>query len=211
MPNILQEKRLSFAMHPKWDKTKSDIYILKGILAAYQDDLTEAENLFQKASKTGNSLAKANLKILNGDPLEGAVLNVSNNPNKDQIDGFSIDKAIVQLLKGELKVDKLVNVNKTTMCGIKHLENATLLIHFIDENNYTFIQMTGDKSTSATSVGIKQGSSNEDVFSKYSQPDNKITTSNGSYLVYYSQNLLFSLSKSGKVQNWGVFRKKVKK
>ena len=95
--------------------------------------------------------------------------------------------------------------------AFKRLESSTLLIHFVDENNYTFIHMTDDNSTAATFGGISQGSSSKAIQKKYAQADHKIITSDGSYLVYYEQNLLFSLDKNGDVANWGVFRKKEKK
>ena len=111
-------KALKLCNSPKWEKTKSDIYTLQGILAAYQDDPAEAENLFLKAKQSGNSLANTNLNILKGITQGGVSVSTVDNSKKDQIDGFSIDKAIVQLLRGELNVDKLVEVNKSTMCGI---------------------------------------------------------------------------------------------
>ncbi len=201
-------KALKLCNDPKWEKTKFDVFVLQGILADYQKESEKAETLFLKAVDSGSTLAKTNLSILKNEPTEAASLNISIPSIKDQIDGFSIDKSVVQLLQGELKVDELVEINTNTMCGTKRLENSTLFIHFIDEDNFTFIQMTDATSSNETNLGIKIGSSAEAILKKYLLPDRSIEISNGSFWIYFKANLIFLLDNNSTVRSWGVFRSK---
>ena len=203
-------KALKRCDQPKWEKTKSDVYVLQGILADYQDDPKRAEMLFQKAAETGNMLAKSNLGILKNESLAGANISVSGGASKDQIDNFSIDRAVGQLLKGELKVDEMIKISKTNTCGTKQLDNSTLFIHFIDDNNYAFIQIADDAYVGKTSTGIQTNSPAKEIFATYGSPDRSIEISNGSYLVYYNKNLLFLMNDKGMVNSWGVFKFKDK-
>ena len=102
----------------------------------------------------------------------------------------------------------LVEINTNTMCETKRLENSTLFIHFIDEDNFTFIQMTDATSSDETNLGIKIGSSAEAILKKYLLPDRSIEISNGSFWIYFKANLIFLLDNNSTVRSWGVFRSK---
>jgi hypothetical protein len=200
-------KALKLCDQPNLKKTKTDVFVLQGILADFQDDPKKAENLFQKAADSGNSLAMVNLKILKNQPLEAAKINATNaSSKKDKIEGFSIDKAVVQLLLDELEIDKLVRVNKKTVCGIKRLEQSTLLVHLIDEDNYTFIQIADESYSKTTKSGIKNGSSENEILANYGAADQRIEISDGTYLVYFNESLIFRITEKGNVRFWGIFR-----
>ena len=210
-------KTLKLCNDPKWEKTKTDVYILQGILADYQGNTDEAKMLFKKAADAGNILALTNLRILNNEPLVGTSPTTVIETEKDQIDDYSIDKAVVKLLQGTLNFDKIEvleeNKNKVPLlsCGTIKLEGSTFLTHYMDEENYTCVQVTDRSNLSATQQGIKSGSSSDEVLDKYFQPDNRVALSNGNYWVYFKNNLIFHFNKNGKVQSWGIFRIKESK
>ncbi len=205
-------KALKLCEQPQWEATKSAVYVLQGILADFKENLGEAETLFQKAADLGNTLAVMNLKVLKNEPIESLKIKVSNaSSKKDQIHGFSLDKAVVQLLREELKVDRIVQVNRETNCGTTSLEESTLFIHFIDEENFTFIQIAGETYSQSTIAGISIGKSFEEVIAAYGSPDRHVQNSKGGFLVYYNENLIFLLNEKGNVMSWGLFRIKEKK
>ncbi len=211
------KKALKLCDHAKWEKTKTDIYILQGILAYFQDDEKKARTLFQKSADSGNALAVMNLKKLNGQFLEGK-MTISSKPTdkKDQIEDFSIDKAVVQLLQGELKIDKTTVIKEKTdfdpetICGTKQLKQSTLSIHFTDEDNYTFVQMANKSYPEKTNNDIKIGSPFKQIIQAYLEPDRRVEISKGSYFVYFNRNLIFKINEKGNVESWGVFRIKEK-
>ncbi len=187
-------------------KSKSDILVLKGILASQQDNKEAARDFFQQSADQNNLLASTNLKILLGTELEAKPVSAKAQM-EPSIDGIDIDQFVKKLYQGDFTADKIIDVDKEIVFGIKGFENSNLAVHMEQETgNYTIIQSLSPLAQDAELAGIKKGSSLEEVYKTFHYEDRRIESRNGSYLVFYKNNLVIELNPANEVKSWSVFR-----
>lgn len=200
-------KALQLAQDEKWAKTKSDIIVLQGIIAAKQNDQKKAKELFEKAAMLNNYLATYNLKKLLGEELTNKT-----QPSKPLmsmpklIDGVNIDAEVNSLYNGDFVADFSTEINNDITFGYKNFSNSQLFTHLLlQENQYIFIHAT-NATSEKTNKGIGITSTRENIIDKYGSPYRIQESSKGQILVYYKPNHIFFLDKDGVVTEWAVFR-----
>lgn len=192
----------------KWSKTKNDIVILKGIIAARQDDKELATKNFKKAALAGSNLAALNLKLLNKEPLGVEDAIAQGFGGKDKFDDYNINKAVNGLLQGNLKTDAIIPINNTTQCRYMDKVESTIFINEkdSDEEHYYVFQVAKPSMTKPTNKGIKIGNTYQEVIEVYGTPGRSIELKSGSFLVYYNDKIIFRLDQKGKVNQVVIFR-----
>ncbi len=201
-------KAKKLCVDKKWTKTKNDIVILQGIIAARQKDNEAAARYFKKAATAGSSLAALNLKLLNDEPLGGEAIASRGFGGKDKFDDFNINKAVNGLLQGNLNSDKAISVDKSTFCRFMDKPESLVYINEKDsgEDHYYVFQIAKPNATKPTSKGINIGSSYEEIAQAYGTPSKSLELNNGRILVYFNDKMLFHLDRKGKVSKVGIFR-----
>jgi tetratricopeptide (TPR) repeat protein len=185
-------------------QTKSDILVVQGILSCMEHDTIVALKLFGKAHAQGNELGALNAeKLLN--TAKKPVLSPKNAPKSEieKMDSVSLDRFLVDLNVGQvLDIEK----GKSTL-GIKKLTNSMIFVHLSDEEQQTvLVQISNEKSTEKTHLGVGRGTKQKEVLSTYNSPSKTIQTNNGQYWVYFSEQIGFQFDENNEVMSWFVFR-----
>ncbi|MCB0583652.1 MAG: hypothetical protein KDD10_30510, partial [Phaeodactylibacter sp.] len=124
----------------------------------------------------------------------------------ERIEGLLLDDYL-ENPEPELQVDMGGNV----FCGLQRLEHSKILVHYAEDGKkYAVFHLAGDSYDGATRLGIRRGADMEEVREKYAARSRAVGSRQGSYLVFPKENLLFRFDLQGKVDQWAVFRIRLK-
>lgn len=182
-------------------KTRSDIDVLRGILAYFDGDQEAALEYSGLAADRGNALGAANRRRLEGQPA-ARVETVRNLVGVERIDSLLLDRYV-----GELLIDEQQSVGEEIVCASRQLDHSRILVNFIG-NGYrvAVFHMTGEAYPGKTAQGLGIGASVDDVFTVYGQPQSTFELAQGRMLVYPRQKLIFRVDRAGKLAGWIIYR-----
>jgi tetratricopeptide (TPR) repeat protein len=178
--------------------------VLKGIIAALQQDTEKAKSVLEEARQQGNGLAEFNLRVINQEasvPPEK-----KGSAELEKINDIYLDDYLETL-----ELDKQVKPTATTNCGVKEFKKSKMLVHCTDDISpkYTVIQVCGKGCDSSTQKGIKVGSRAEAVEQTYGKPIHQVAWKGGYAWTYPHLNLLFEFDNAGNLTVWGCYRQSI--
>ncbi|MCB0628170.1 MAG: hypothetical protein R2824_04140 [Saprospiraceae bacterium] len=190
---------------------RANAYILLGILAELEGKPGEVAANFDKGSES--ELASLNKTILK----EGALPKLK--AADPAPDGFMMEEQI-----NELSLDDFRNTNLewdrelTIGSGRNRLklqsrstgmDQSTILMHSVNRGRkYLLVQRTGDGYTGETAWELKRGAGREEIEDAYRSPDYLLPVSNGLWMIYDKQQIIFQLENK-QLKRWYVFRKEL--
>jgi tetratricopeptide (TPR) repeat protein len=209
-------KACVFALRGEWDDAEfwlkkgkrlgnasmaTDFTVLEGMLAALQNDTTEAQNLWRTAQAKGNLLADVNLDILAGRPRD--LEKTTATALREKINGATLD----DFLRAP-EVEKEISISSKVIAGVKRLPQSKVWMHYADDGKqYAVVHWCAEGCDAPTQNGIRNGADAIALTAAYGQAPRMIARPDGVVWVYPAANLLFHLNREGKVQGWGAYRK----
>lgn len=187
----------------KTEQQTSQLAILSGIMAAHQGNLKKAERKFKQSQRNTTpwkKISNENLKILEGKPPS-----TDKSPKVvDHLDGIPNisrhtlprNRAPVLSLSKSIRIDK-EQFDHSSFYRVSFGQFETKVnLHFTNNDHLE------------TQNGIKVGDSLVDLERAYkSIPlQYSLTHSQGYYLMYPSQGLVFNMSVNNKVRGWGTYK-----
>lgn len=183
-------------------KSLSDFVVLEGVIAALQNDSTNAVKHWESAKKQGNNWATTNLQTLQKTPRPGLSPTIAGK-GLEEIEQFPL----ADFLESPT-TDREVKVAEKVYCGVRNFKASRLFIHFANSaKNYALIQETLPSYTGRTLRGIGMGDGEDKIVAAYGRAPRSVALPSGSVWVYPEANLFFRLTPDAKVSSWGVYRK----
>lgn len=186
-------------------KLQADATVLMGIIAAKTGE-GEAENLFLSAMDK-SLLAAYNLSIFKKETPATTFSRKPKELESELIEDFDMDRFSLRPVP-----DKMINLAGVTkrQWGFKQkeLEQSRILLDFVSRTQYAFFHFTDPGYEGATLLGIKAGSTRDEILGKYLMPDREVQLPNGHLLVYGADQIIFWLDQNQKLTRWCVYRVK---
>ncbi len=185
-----------------YEKTTDDAQVLIGILHALQGDSAKAYTIFQKAAKSGNSLANYNLNMLTGALIEKLTAPFRLG-KPETIAGLSLNDSYnlpEEDPGSEIVVSDQIrfyhNLDPGANARYYFSDNASA-----GEQTYFLLTQPGYAGQTARKLGV--GATRAAVEEAYKQPVRTIETITGEILVYPS--ILLVLGKDGTLAQWVIY------
>lgn len=201
-----EQEAMVLAIKKGDSKSIGDIKNLLGILKLKEGDPVKAELLWNESIALGGICATNNLFLLkNGKeksinkPIESEIPESINGLSLDAIaESFEFDRSSMVYLDGGNRFCQQFIETDSTINSKYFFNKCTKDVN----GTYQFILFNKCNSSykESSALGIKIGSSFEDVLSKYGNPINSIGTSSGELIVYPS--ILFITDRDHKVISW---------
>lgn len=184
-------------------KLSSDLLVLKGVIAAQQEDLERARGFWHQARDMDNYLAVVNLQILETGPLQPVAGVFGFLAKKEKIAEVVLEEFMTQ--NGP---DQMVTLDNRTVCGLHQRPEFVIYSHSVDygEKEFISVQVVDETFTGKSLEGIAIGDSREKLFEKYGEPERQVQGRENTYLIYPSRNMLFSVIPSTGINGWAVYR-----
>jgi hypothetical protein len=185
---------------------RSSHVILQGCIAIRRGDHDAAVRAFSDPSLAGNWIAKRNLAILSGDP----------GMSSDETSGLSVPAATFERIGGKDIRDLFEGSDPKPV----RFRGEDLLYHStidgawcassghpigIGKTRYTYAALMKPGYQGATGKGLRIGSMESEVVSRYGAPERITQLENGRMLVYARQGISFILNHDGSLSSWLVF------
>ncbi|MCB0628399.1 MAG: hypothetical protein R2824_30785 [Saprospiraceae bacterium] len=185
-------------------KMSSDIEVIKGVIAALQEDLEGAQEWWEKASEANNHLAAINLKVIQSGALAVVSPNRGFAMRREQIDELSLD----QFLRST-PPDQMVTVDESDniIAGFYQRDNSVIYSHSLDfGKEFVSVQVVDRNFTGESMEGIRIGDTREQLLDAYGEPEQYVQLPYGEFLVFPQRQLFFRLGREAKVAGWGIYR-----
>lgn len=189
------------------EKMTADLLVLKGIVAAQQEDLKGAKDWWEKATAASSNLATVNLDVLEHGAIQGPPKIYGFAAKKEQIEAVNVEKFLM-----ETAPDKIIEINDRKACGY-HLRPASKVYsHLVDAGNeYLIVQIVSEDFSGKSLEGIAIGDNLELLIEKYGIAERQVQTPEGAFYIYPDRKMIFQLNAMTGVQGWGIYRLKEKK
>jgi tetratricopeptide (TPR) repeat protein len=206
------------------DKVKDKFTILnaKMVLAIVSDldeNTPKNSQLFDDLIAQGHLLSEVNKQIMDGEDIsninfanlplswmDGSVKpsEVSKFPKKEMITGLS--SYTISALQNEIPngAEEVLKFGRYGQIVVGNLSDSR--IYFIPSDNYYLFHATKENYEGETALGIKLGSSKEEVLSKYGAPSAVNTSKQGLIMAYEKNQMLFVLDYNNKVSKWILWK-----
>lgn len=201
-----EQEALVLANKKADSKSIGDIKNLLGILKLKEGDPVKAEQLWNESIALGGVCASNNLFLLkNGKekstnkPVDNQIPESIQGLSLDAIaENFEFDRSSMVYLDGGNRFCQQFVETDSTMSSHYFFNKCTKDVN----GTYQYILFNKCNSTynGSSALGIKIGSTLEDIISKYGNPINTIGTSSGELVVYPS--ILFISDRDHKVISW---------
>lgn len=185
------------------EKMKADLLVLKGVIAAQQEDPDGAREWWEKATAQKNDLAFINLNVLAGNPID----------NQPEVFGFAgakkeqIESLEVLDYLMETPPDETIEIDNRKACGFHHRPNSTIYSHLVDQgNSYIIVQIVDEHYSGKGMEGIAIGDSLELLQEKYGEASRQVQTPEGAFYIYPGRNMFFEVNPDTGVHGWGIYR-----
>lgn len=185
------------------EKMKADLLVLKGVIAAQQEDPEGAREWWEKAGAQKNELAFINLNVLAGQPIdnEPEVFGFAG-AKKEQIESLEVLEYLM-----DTAPDQTIEIDDRKACGFHERPNSTIYSHLVDEgNSYIIVQVVDEHYTGKSMEGIAIGDSLESLRKKYGEAKKQVQTPEGAFHLYPERNMFFQLSLNSGIRGWGIYR-----
>ncbi|PHN03592.1 hypothetical protein CRP01_25355 [Flavilitoribacter nigricans DSM 23189 = NBRC 102662] len=189
------------------EKMSADLLVLKGIIAARQEDPEGAREWWEQAAEKNSDLAGINLQVLKDGPLQEQSNAVMGFVTKtEQIEDLEIEQYLV-----DTAPDQVIEINVHKACGFHLREHSRIFSHLVDGGKeYLIVQVVGPDFTGSTMEGIEIGEDLQSLEEKYGVSDQRVQTPEGVFVVYPERSMFFQLHAEDGVQGWGIYRLKKK-
>jgi tetratricopeptide (TPR) repeat protein len=189
------------------DKMSTDLLVLKGIIAAQQDDPDGAKEWWEKGKAQHSDLAVVNLNILENGPLAATQTKVYGfAERKEKIEALEIESYLV-----DTAPDQMIEIDDRKACGFHQRPNSSIYSHLVDGGNeYVIVQVVNEMYSGTSMEGVAMGDSYEQLLEKYGEPERQIQTPDGALFIYPARNMIFQLEERTGVKGWGTYRIKEK-
>ncbi|MBK6903091.1 MAG: hypothetical protein IPH04_09860 [Saprospirales bacterium] len=186
-------------------KQNTDVLVLRGLLAALQEDTPSARRYWESAS---SPLALANVQVLEKGAFGVSGERLPRANERERIEDYSLDLFLRQpLFDTQSGLEASFGKFQWGKCRAKaSLSNSNIYLHSVGPGRYALLQATDPGYSGSSLLGIRLGSKREDVISAYKTPDAVVQLGNGEFLVYPAREILFRLDEQQQVTGWCVFR-----
>lgn len=185
-------------------KLEADVEVVKGVIAALQEDMDVATDWWTKADEKNSYLAEINLTVARAGALAALPSARGFAMKREQIEELALD----QFLRST-SPDRMVTVDQSEhiIAGFYHRESSVIYSHSLDfGKEFVSVQLVDDSFKGKSMEGIEIGDSREILLEAYGTPERSVQTPQGAFLMYPNRQLFFRMNADGKVKGWGIYR-----